>query len=110
HHRGQGVQLNGDRFHAVDESFHRAVQQRPEERAAFLERACAHDPSLIEEVATLLRSDERAGNFLEPPAVDPLAKVVPPSSGAFAGKAFGSFEVQILLAAGGGGRAVAAMY
>ena len=95
--------MNGDRFHQVDEIFHRALQQRPEERAAFLERACAHDPSLIEDVATLLSSDEHAGNFLEPPAVDPLAKVVPPSSGAFAGNTFGPYEVQILLGVGGMG-------
>ena len=95
--------MNGDRFHQVDEIFHRALQQRPEERAAFLEGACAHDPSLIKEVEALLRSDERAGNFLEPPAVDPLAKVVPPSSGAFAGNTFGPYEVQILLGVGGMG-------
>ena len=97
--------MNGDRFHQVDEIFHRVLQQRPEERAAFLERACAHDPSLIEEVETLLRSDERAGDFLEPPAVDSLADAVPSSSGAITGKTFGPYEVQTLLGAGGmGGR------
>jgi len=95
--------VNGDRFHQVDEIFHRAVRQRPEERAAFLERACAHNPSLINDVEALLDSDERAGNFLEPPAVDSLVKVVAPSFGAFAGQTFGPYEVQILLGVGGMG-------
>jgi WD40 repeat protein/serine/threonine protein kinase len=39
-----------------------------EERALFLEKACAHDPKLRREVEKLVRDHFRAGDFLESPA------------------------------------------
>ena len=38
-----------------------------QERAAFLERVCAHDESLRHKVEALLRAHDRVGNFLEEP-------------------------------------------
>ena len=40
------------------------------ERAAFLERACAHDPALRRSVEVLLREQARIGGFLETPAIE----------------------------------------
>jgi serine/threonine protein kinase/tetratricopeptide (TPR) repeat protein len=55
-----------------------AVEYRsPEERAAFLERACACDAGLRARVNALLRAYEAAGSFLEgtAPAREPVATV-----------------------------------
>ncbi len=43
-----------------------ALALAPEERAGFLDRACADDAALRDEVATLLLADEAAEGFLEP--------------------------------------------
>jgi hypothetical protein len=45
----------------------------PDERAAFLDRACAHTPDVRAEVEALLRAGAAAGSFLETPAVGGLA-------------------------------------
>jgi hypothetical protein len=48
--------------------FTEALKVPVQERAAFLERACAGDESLRHEVEALLRAHDRLGNFLnEPP-------------------------------------------
>jgi eukaryotic-like serine/threonine-protein kinase len=48
----------------------------PEERDAFLRRACAGDETLEREVRSLLASDEQAGRFLENPAIEVAAKAM----------------------------------
>ena len=40
----------------------------PHERAAYLDRACAGDPGLREQVERLLAANDRGGPFLERPA------------------------------------------
>ena len=49
------------------EVFTEAVQLPIPERAAFLDRACAGDEVLRRRIEALLRSNERAGDFLEEP-------------------------------------------
>lgn len=53
----------------VKSLFEAAMDQAPEDRAAFLERACAGDLSLREEVEGLLESHASAGDFLEKPVM-----------------------------------------
>jgi WD40 repeat protein len=45
----------------------------PAERAAYLDEACAGDPVLRGRVEALLQAHERAGDFLDQPAVEPFA-------------------------------------
>src|SRR5262245_41153829 len=45
----------------------------PDERAVFLDRACAGAPDLRGEVEALLRAGEEAGSFLQTPAAGRLA-------------------------------------
>ena len=48
-----------------EEVFQRALALTlPEERAAYLERACADDPALRESIEALLRANEGASGFL----------------------------------------------
>src|SRR6266516_1225897 len=49
------------------EVFTEAVQLPIPERAAFLDRACAEDEDLRRRIEALLRSNDRAGDFLEEP-------------------------------------------
>ena len=46
------------RLRRVRELFDQALEQPPESRPAFLDEACAGDPELREEVASLLAADE----------------------------------------------------
>src|SRR5262245_44443540 len=50
--------------------FTRALKLRAEERAAFLDEACAGDVALRERLALLLRAHDDPGRFLGSPAVD----------------------------------------
>jgi hypothetical protein len=49
---------------------HALEKKTPEERAAYLDEACASDAALRQRVEVLLRSHEQAGSFLEKPAVE----------------------------------------
>jgi tetratricopeptide (TPR) repeat protein len=57
------------------ELFTEAIQLPPEERAAFLDRACAGDLDLRRRIEALLASHERAGIFLEEPLTWELDEV-----------------------------------
>ena len=54
----------------VEQLFGAALDRRPEDRRAFLDRACAGAPELKQRVEELLLADERAGSFLERPLPD----------------------------------------
>jgi serine/threonine protein kinase/tetratricopeptide (TPR) repeat protein len=49
----------------VEQLFGAALDRRPEDRRAFLDRVCAGAPELRERVEELLLADEQAGSFLE---------------------------------------------
>jgi|GEM_PF-1293308 len=53
--------------------FHEALQKPPQERAGFLDQACADDRILRQHVEMLLRAHENPGSFLAKP---PLAEAV----------------------------------
>src|SRR5947209_8037096 len=61
-----------------EEIFHQAIARSPEERLAFLEQACAGDPSMRAAVEALLRANVGATGFLEQPSPVPLATVDEP--------------------------------
>jgi eukaryotic-like serine/threonine-protein kinase len=58
-----------ERWQAVKDLFDAALARPVGERAQFLNRACAGDRALQQEVESLLASDEEAKNFMETPAV-----------------------------------------
>jgi eukaryotic-like serine/threonine-protein kinase len=65
-----------------EEIFHQALtRSRPEEQAAYLERACAGDPALRASVEALLRANVGASGFLDHPAPEPAATVDAPGDG-----------------------------
>jgi len=56
------------------EIFTEANELPAEERAAFLDQACAGDEALRRKIDALLRSNDRAGDFLEKPPADDLSE------------------------------------
>lgn len=57
--------MSSEAWRRTQELFLAALELNPEDRACFLDQACGGDPSLRAAVERLLRSDERAGSFLE---------------------------------------------
>ena len=56
--------------HKAEELFDRALQFRPEERAAFLAGACGNDVNLRKRVEDLLIADESRKGFLPVETID----------------------------------------
>jgi hypothetical protein len=55
----------------VEQLFGAALDHRPEDRPAFLDRVCAGAPALRQRVEELLLADEQAGSFLEKRLISP---------------------------------------
>jgi hypothetical protein len=68
--------MKSERWREVDGLFERALEREPAERAAFLDGACAADPSLRREVEEMLRADERAEDFIETPVFGVAAALI----------------------------------
>jgi len=49
----------------IQEIYYSTLPVPPSERSAFIASACDHDPSLIREVASLLKADDTSGSFLK---------------------------------------------
>ena len=56
------------------EVFTEAIQLPAEERVAFLGRACAADEDLRQQIESLLKANDRVGDFLETPPTDSIGE------------------------------------
>src|SRR5829696_6767212 len=103
--------MTPERWRDVQRVYEAALQRAPLERAAFLRHARDLDEALADEVESLLKYQTMSKDFIETPAAAELPMLreafrqlhtshVP---GQFAGRTFGSYEVQALIAAGGMG-------
>ena len=68
--------MNPERWQQLDDLFHAALERAPEERAAFLDEACAGDESLRYKVEALLAAHAEAASFIESPAMDVEAREI----------------------------------
>src|SRR5436190_16567184 len=86
------------------EVFTEAVQLPPDERALFLDRVCAGNPELRRKVEALLKSNDRAGDFMEDPPTGAIserrAKV---TAGEKPGDRLGHYKLLQQIGEGGGG-------
>src|SRR5205809_960900 len=97
-----------ERWQQLDRLFHSALERAPEERAAFLDQACAGDQQLRKEVEVLIAAHERAGSFIEKPALEVEAWSLANRRGdagnePMLGKTVGRYRVLAPLGAGGMG-------
>ena len=95
------------RWEQIKQLFEVALKRTPEERPAFVAKACQDDQELQKEVEALLSGHERAGSFLEQPAA---GKLDPIESGQVRARTFspndvisGRFRVIRLIGQGGMG-------
>src|SRR5258708_2361160 len=92
----------------IDRIFHSVLECKPEERAGFLEEACAGDESLLREVEALLAANDGAGSFLERPAMEIEARGLAADQGSAeaeiaAGETVSHYRIIAPLGAGGMG-------
>ncbi len=87
--------MTPERWEQICDALGKALELAPEQRDAFLDRACANDPSLRQEVEVLLASsDDVRSSFLQS---QPGRAALTP------GTRIGEYEVRSLLGAGGMG-------
>ena len=88
----------------VEEVFWSALEQTAENRAAYVQSACAGDENLRAEVEAMLRSHEQAGDFMGQPAYQMNAQLLDQETGALQiGETFGDYRILSLLGEGGMG-------
>jgi serine/threonine-protein kinase len=88
----------------VEEIFLLALEKPMENRAAYLQSACAGDENLRIEVEAMLRSHEQAGDFMEQPAYQINAQLLDQETGGLQnGETFGGYKIISLLGEGGMG-------
>ncbi|HEY6186653.1 MAG TPA: protein kinase [Pyrinomonadaceae bacterium] len=97
--------MDPESWKKVEEIFESALQRAPDERSAYLEIACRGDESLRSQVETLIESYERAGSFIEAPAlgVDSIPTLVDDAPTGMIGKRIGSYKLVREIGRGGMG-------
>ena len=68
--------MNAERFQEVSPVFRRAIELSSEDRAAYLDAACAGDAALREDVGRLISAHEQAGSFIESPVYERAAALL----------------------------------
>jgi len=69
--------MNPERWQQIEQIWDAAMKRKAGgEREAFLKEACRKDEDLRREVEGLLAQQEKAGSFLEAPALEAAAKVL----------------------------------
>src|SRR5437867_2503259 len=92
--------MNQERWQRIKDLFQEALERAPEQRSAFLAQTCADDAEARTQIERLLDAHERAGGFLETPAVGEAVDVSRPL---MTGRVIGHYEVRARLGVGGMG-------
>lgn len=97
--------MKSERWQKVERLYHSALCKEANERASFLEQACAGDKELRHEVESLLSFEDQAEHFIESPALEFAAKMIADEQlkKVTVGETFNQYRVISLLAAGGMG-------
>ena len=102
--------MKPERWQQIDSLLDAALERPPEQRAAFLDHACAGDSALRKEVESLLEHDERAVDFIEAPAYADTSTLADEDRPALEPqKTIGSYKVLGSLGAGGMGEVYLAL-
>src|SRR2546428_11316200 len=88
----------------LQDLFHAAVVLKPNERAAYLERACRGDDSLRQSVESLIQSHEESGHFIDSPVFEAAAEMLADGHELRPGYTLGHYEIHSMLGEGGMGK------
>ena len=94
--------MNPERWQQITGIFEAALKRDPASRAAFVAEACPADDELRQEVEAMLSSHERAGGFIESPAMEVAARQSG-SRASLTGTTIAHYQVLSLLGSGGMG-------
>src|SRR3989442_623843 len=96
--------MTPERWQQIKQLYASAVKRDENERAAFLEDACAGDQELRREVESLLADQSHDEELLETPALDVAASLLAEGQAeSLVGRQLGSHRILSLLGAGGMG-------
>jgi serine/threonine protein kinase len=96
--------MTPERWGQLKELFRVAAEHEPQQRAVFLDQACASDSALRADIESLLASHDQAENFIETPAADGASKAIAELSvEQFAGRRIGSYRLIREIGRGGMG-------
>ncbi len=92
------------RLQTIEEIFHAALDQEPEQISAFLDAACGGDELLRRKIETLLASHQRAGGFIETSAVGITTRIIENGQAdLLVGRTIGHYKVSKRIGTGGMG-------
>ncbi len=96
--------MTPERLEQIEDLYHSALERDSAERVAFINDSCNGDEELRSEVESLLASHERAGDFIEAPVHEVVARLIADNQErSMVGRAIGRYEIIELLGAGGMG-------
>src|SRR6266540_3585448 len=95
--------MDPQRYQQAKQLLQSAIEVEPEQRAAFVSRACAGDDDLRRELESLLEHAEPADNFIEASAFEVAARVLAEQKDSLAGSTFGPYEIIREIGRGGMG-------
>jgi len=96
--------MKPERWQQINDLFQLVAERAPEERAAFLEKACHGDEDLRRELESLIACDEHAENFIESPAFEATPELLSHDRpGAMVGELIGHYQIESLIGTGGMG-------
>jgi Tol biopolymer transport system component len=96
--------MTPERWKAIEELYHAAAAHAPDDRAAFLARACGNDDGLREQVTALLAETLSEDGFADGPTLRSAASLLsPPGLETMAGQSAAGYHLQELLGKGGMG-------
>jgi Tol biopolymer transport system component len=95
--------MTPERWQKVKTIFNSAIQYLPEERKPFLSEACSGDPSLRNEVDSLLAWHEKTGEFIDDPAYVQAPWLTQREIELTDGQSIGTYTILSLIGCGGMG-------
>lgn len=93
--------MDPERWQRIKAVLDTALELAPERREAYIAAMCGSDPSLEQEVRTLIASFEDAGDFMDRPPEPPTADMV--TSDPMIGRRIGPYEIMEEIGHGGMG-------
>lgn len=96
--------MNAERWNQIEQLYHSAREQGPDERDRFLRQACAADEELRREVESLLGYETETAMLLDRPALEVAARALAGDRrGWMIGRTLGHYRIVSWLGAGGMG-------